>query len=265
LGAIRRNALIDVPIAAAQSFLIKEAHNREMVFGGTMMRARRWVSGLLGLLALALGGCNPLLTTGVTTTTTTSTAPGALTVQLTVTQQNANLAQVSAIFLSHGVAVRFTHDETMACNRVTLLYDSAQGAYVSFIPLVTDASAISCVYTSGKATATVPMTMPNNLAIASPKSGAILDRTVPLSIIYLAVKDKARMTASADNGAGSASISGDSESDSGTYAGLHPDALSVGAGDITLVREVDSAPTGTGFASAACALQTNATIPVQWT
>ncbi len=229
------------------------------------MRARRWICGMLGLLAVALVGCNPLLTTSVTTTTPASTAPGMLALRLAAMQQSANLTEVTATFLAHGVAVRFTHNETMECNRVTLLFDPTQGAYASILPRVPGGGAITCVYTSGKTSATVMATMPANLAITRPKSGAVLARGAHLSITYLAVHDGAHMTATGDNGAGTAVVTGDRESDSGVYAGLHPAALSAGAGDITLTREVDSAPTGTGFASVTCTLQSNAVILVQWT
>lgn len=228
-----------------------------------------------GLLALAMLAACDLLPAPDGPTVLSDTRPGNLNLVVVVGYMISDAASQSALNVTFlfqtesGRAVKLVKGETVVCNGTALRNDDS--SFDGQVPTPTDPAApISCVYTSGTATASISFVLPPIPVILSPKAGDTVTRTKDFTVLYTPGGGRG-IQATADNGTDQAKttsgppVTGLQQPDNGRYGPLDTTRLQAGAGRVTLDREY--APrtlSDTGFRAAQLNMRVDGAIAVTW-
>lgn len=162
-------------------------------------------------------------------------------------------------FSLNGKVVQLSDDAEVRCESTPMLYRGFLG-YSARVPLGAAGSTYTCTHTFGTTVSTVSVPVPTRPSFTSLTEGAPVERSKTLQIQYQ-TNNAASVRVTATDGTDT--VGGDDQSDNGTYK-IDTSTLKAGEGSISLSKDIQSEPSGTGFASAKINYTITSVLKVTW-
>ncbi|MEZ4361717.1 MAG: hypothetical protein R3B48_16130 [Kofleriaceae bacterium] len=162
-------------------------------------------------------------------------------------------------FFERGTLVELVDGASATCNGVALEWNGL--GYVARVPQVAPGADYQLAHTHEGITTTLRVTAPPRPVITSPTPGALVPRSAATVLRYTAA-GAVRVRASA-TGVGGGAVRGEPQDDSGV-ANLDVRSLAVGAGTMSLTRELEGKVRDTSFHSASFSYAVEKQVPVVW-
>lgn len=195
---------------------------------------------LIGCLVLGLAACKPA---AVADAAASELAIKPAIIDLEPAPSDGKVPVVVQFF-EGSTFVQLGTTSSVTCNGVALTWNGL--GYAERVPIVPAGGSFTIAHVRGGVTTQLTVDVPARPVVMSPASGASLPRT-SVELHYVAATSAGIRPGASD---GATSVSGTEQPDTGT-ARLDVNTLHAGAGTLDLSRRVTSAPSGTGFASAA--------------